>query len=233
MLTPKRQALALLALALGLAAATSAVAQQGRSTEGYLIDGRKQIVKDPYNLCWRRGTWTPAQAHCECDPDLIPRDVCFPPPPKPAAAPPAPAPVPVAPAPKPAPKPVTEKVTLAADVLFDFDQAVLKPEGKARLDDLASKLQGVALEVIIAIGHTDPIGGLQYNQRLSVRRAEAIKAFLVSKGIEPNRIYTEGKGPTQLVKKCERKDFKTFQEYVACNEPNRRTEVEVVGTRSK
>jgi OOP family OmpA-OmpF porin len=162
--------------------------------------------------------------------------VCFPPPPKPAAAPPppaAPVPVPVAPAPKPAPKPVTEKVTFAADVLFDFDKSVLRPEGKARLDDLVGKLGGTALEVTIAIGHTDPIGDLGYNQKLSVRRAEAIKAYLVSKGIDANRIYTEGKGPTQLVKKCERKDFKTFQEYVACNEPNRRTEVEVVGTRTK
>ena len=234
MLTFKRQGLAAVAVALGLAAATSALAQQGRSTEGYLIDGGNQIVKDPYNLCWRRGTWTPALAHCECDPDLIPRDVCFPPPPKPAAAPPAaPAPVPVAPAPKPAPKPVTEKVTFAADVFFDFDKTVLKPEGRAALDGLVGKLGGTALEVVIAIGHTDPIGDLGYNQKLSVRRAEAIKAYLVSKGIDPNRVYTEGKGPTQLVKKCQRKDFKTFQEYVACNEPNRRTEVEVVGTRTR
>jgi OOP family OmpA-OmpF porin len=236
MLTPKRQALlAVSALALGLAS-TSGLAQQGRSTEGYLIDGRNQIVKDAYNLCWRRGTWTPAQAHCDCDPDLIPRDVCFPPPPKPAAAPPppmAPKPAPAAPMAKPAPKPVTEKVTFAADVLFDFDKAVLRPEGKTRLDDLVAKLGGVALEVVIAIGHTDPIGNLEYNNRLSVRRAEAIKAYLVSKGIEPNRIYTEGKGPTQLVKKCDRKDFKTFNDYVACNQANRRTEVEVVGTRTK
>jgi OOP family OmpA-OmpF porin len=134
---------------------------------------------------------------------------------------------------KPAPKPVTEKVTFAADVLFDFDKAVLRPEGKTRLDDLVAKLGGVALEVVIAIGHTDPIGNLEYNNRLSVRRAEAIKAYLVSKGIEPNRIYTEGKGPTQLVKKCDRKDFKTFNDYVACNQANRRTEVEVVGTRTK
>jgi OOP family OmpA-OmpF porin len=233
MLTFKRHGLVAVGLALGLASATAALAQQGRSTEGYLIDGRNQIVKDAYNLCWRRGTWTPAQAHCECDPDLIPRDVCFPPAAKPMAAPPPPAPAPVAPAPKPAPKPVTEKVTFSADVLFDFDKAVLKPDGKAKLDDLVGKLGGTALEVVIAIGHTDPIGDLGYNQKLSVRRAESIKAYLVSKGIDPNRIYTEGKGPTQLVKKCLRKDFKTFQEYVACNEPNRRTEVEVVGTRTK
>jgi len=228
MLTFKRQGLvATVALALGLVSAGSALAQQGRSTEGYLIDGRNEIVKDPYNLCWRRSTWTPALAHCECDPDLIPRDVCFPPAPKPAAAPPppaAPAPVPVAPAPKPAPKPVTEKVTFAADVFFDFDKAVLKPEGKAALDGLVSKLGGTTLEVIIAIGHTDAVGGDAYNQALSVRRAEAVKAYLVSKGIEPNRIYTEGKGKTQPI---------ASNSTDAGRAKNRRTEIEIVGTRSK
>jgi OOP family OmpA-OmpF porin len=228
MLTFKRQGLvATAALALGLASAGSALAQQGRSTEGYLIDGRNEIVKDPYNLCWRRSTWTPALAHCECDPDLIPRDVCFPPPPKPAAAPPppaAPAPVPVAPAPAPAPKPVTEKVTFAADVFFDFDKAVLKPEGKARLDELVTKLGGTSLEVIIAIGHTDSVGGDAYNQALSVRRAEAVKAYLVSKGIEPNRIYTEGKGKTQPI---------ASNSTDAGRAKNRRTEIEIVGTRTK
>lgn len=229
MLTFKRQGLvATVALALGLASAGSALAQQGRSTEGYLIDGRNEIVKDPFNLCWRRSTWTPAIAHCECDPDLIPRDVCFPPAPKPAAAPPpppaAPAPVPVAPTPAPAPKPVTEKVTFAADVFFDFDKAVLKPEGKARLDELVTKLGGTTLEVIIAIGHTDSVGGDTYNQALSVRRAEAVKAYLVSKGIEPNRIYTEGKGKTQPI---------ASNATDAGRAKNRRTEIEIVGTRTK
>jgi OOP family OmpA-OmpF porin len=238
MLTFKRQGLvATVALALGLASAGSALAQQGRSTEGYLIDGRNEIVKDPYNLCWRRSTWTPALAHCECDPDLIPRDVCFPPAAKPAAAPPppaAPVPAPVTPAAKPAPKPVTEKVTFAADVLFDFDRSVLKPEGKTRLDDLVGKLGGTTLEVIIAIGHTDPIGDSGYNQKLSVRRAEAIKAYLVSKNIDANRIYTEGKGATQQIKKCPPVSATfTFKQQVECLAPNRRVEVEVVGTRTK
>jgi len=229
MLTFKRQGLvATVALALGLVSAGSALAQQGRSTEGYLIDGRNEIVKDPYNLCWRRSTWTPALAHCECDPDLIPRDVCFPPAAKPAAAPPpppaAPVPAPVKPAAKPAPKPVTEKVTFAADVFFDFDKAVLKPEGKARLDELVSKLGGTTLEVIIAIGHTDSVGGNAYNQALSVRRAEAVKAYLVSKGTEPNRIYTEGKGKTQPI---------ASNSTDVGRAKNRRTEIEIVGTRTK
>jgi OOP family OmpA-OmpF porin len=219
--------LAASAVVIGLIAAP-AFAQQGKGTSGYVTDTRNAIVKDPYNLCWRTGYWTPAIANCECDKDLLPKQICEPPPPP--VAKPAPPPPPVA---KPAPKPTTQKVTFAADMLFDFDKAVLKPEGTAKLDELVGKVKGVALEVIIAIGHTDPIGALAYNQKLSVRRAEAVKAYLVSKGIEPNRIYTEGKGPSQLVKTCNRASFKSFAEYVACNQPNRRVEVEVVGTQSK
>jgi OOP family OmpA-OmpF porin len=137
-------------------------------------------------LCWRDANWTPATANQACDGAL-----------KPTAAPvPAPAPAPgAAPAPAPAPAvvpvPVSEKVTFSADTFFDFDKAVLKPEGKAKLDDIVSKVGGVNLEVIIAVGHTDSIGTDAYNQRLSVRRAEAVKAYLVSKGIEKNRVYTE------------------------------------------
>ena len=154
-------------------------------------------------------------------------------PPKPAPEPaPAPAPAPkpapapeVKPAPKPEPakpKPVAEKVTFAADVLFDFDKSVVKPEGKAKLDDLSGKMRGINLEVVIAIGHADSIGSDAYNQKLSVRRAESVKAYLVSKGIEPNRIYTEGKGEKQPVA-----DNKTREGRAK----NRRVEIEVIGTR--
>ena len=149
--------------------------------------------------------------------------------PKPAPAPePKPAPPPPPPAPKPAPKPeakpkpVAEKVTFAADVLFDFDRAVIKPEGKSKLDDLASKVKGVNLEVIIAIGHADSIGSDEYNQRLSMRRAESVKAYMVSRGVEPNRVYTEGKGEKQPVASNRTSDGRA---------KNRRTEIEVIGTR--
>jgi OOP family OmpA-OmpF porin len=145
--------------------------------------------------------------------------------PKPAPAP-APQPAPeVKPAPKPEPakpKPVAEKVTFAADVLFDFDKSVVKPEGKSKLDDLSGKMRGVNLEVVIAIGHADSIGSDAYNQKLSVRRAESVKAYLVSKGIEANRIYTEGKGEKQPVA-----DNKTREGRAK----NRRVEIEVIGTR--
>ena len=180
-------------------------------------------------LCWRDGYWTPATAYPECDGALKPAMAApaaepmapkASPPPAPAAAPaPAPAPAPVA-----APVATTEKVTFAADAFFDFDKSVLKPQGKAKLDDLVSKMAGINLEVIIAVGHTDSVGTDAYNQKLSVRRSEAVKAYLVQKGVEKNRIYTEGKGEKQPVA-----DNKTAEGRAK----NRRVEIEVVGTRSK
>lgn len=148
-------------------------------------------------------------------------------PPKPAPEPAKPAPAP-APAPKPEPKaepkpkPVAEKVTFAADVNFDFDKATIKPAGKSKLDDLASKVKTINLEVVIAIGHADEIGTDEYNQKLSVRRAESVKAYLVSKGIEANRIYTEGKGKKQPIASNKTKEGRA---------KNRRVEIEVIGTR--
>jgi len=171
-------------------------------------------------LCWRDANWTPATAYPGCDGAAIP-----PPPPAPMAAPvPPPAVVPTPPPPVVVPAPVSEKVTFAADTFFDFDKYVLKPEAMAKLDDLVSKTKGVNLEVIIAVGHTDSIGTEEYNQKLSVRRSEAVKAYLVGKGIEKNRVYTEGKGELQPVA-----DNKTAEGRAK----NRRVEIEVVGTRTK
>ncbi|MFN5164703.1 MAG: OmpA family protein, partial [Pseudomonadota bacterium] len=128
--------------------------------------------------------------------------------------------------PRPAapPAPVSEKVTFAADAFFDFDKSVLKPEAQAKLADLVDKTKAISLEVVIAVGHTDSVGEGAYNQRLSVARADAVKNFLIGKGIEKNRIYTEGKGASQPVA-----DNKTAEGRAK----NRRVEVEVVGTRTR
>jgi OOP family OmpA-OmpF porin len=115
------------------------------------------------------------------------------------------------------------KVTYAADAFFDTGKSVVKADGKAKLDDLAGKVKGINLEVIIAVGHTDSTAGDALNQKLSVSRAEAVKAYLVSKGIEKNRVYTEGKGSKQPVA-----DNKTTEGRTK----NRRVEIEVVGTRT-
>ena len=218
--------LGVLLAAVGITASAGVFAQQ--SKDSYVQDQRGVIVRntnfgDPRigNLCWRTGYWTPATANCECDADIV-GAACRPAPPPPPPAPaPAPAPKPAAAKPAP-PAVVAQKVTFAADAFFDFDKSVLKPEAKAKLDDLTGKLKGITLEVIIAVGHTDAIGSDAYNQKLSVRRAESVKAYLVTKGIEPNRIYTEGKGKKQPVA-----DNKTAEGRAK----NRRVEIEVVGTR--
>lgn len=123
---------------------------------------------------------------------------------------------------KPAPVPVAEKVSFASEALFDFDQSTLKPQGKAALDQLLGQLTGMDLEVIVTVGHTDAVGSDAYNQKLSQRRAEAVKAYLVAQGVETSRVYTEGKGETQPVA-----DNTT----AAGRAKNRRVTVEVVGTR--
>lgn len=182
--------------------------------------------------CWRDANWTPATAAAGCDSAIVgaaaaasattptPSSAA---PSAQAAAPSAVTPAPAA-APAPTPTPaVATKVTYAADTFFDFDKSVLKPEGKAKLDDLVSKVKGINLEVIIAVGHADSVGTDAYNQKLSVRRSETVKAYLVSKGIEKNRVYTEGKGEKQPVA-----DNKTAEGRAK----NRRVEIEVVGTRS-
>ncbi len=199
-----------------LFASAALVTAAGAQTIDNWKNGSNELVwKNGTNeLCWRDANWTPATAAPGCDGAIVPQ-----------AAPAAPAAVAprAAPAPAPAAPPAATKVTYAADAFFDFNKSVIKPEGKAKLDDLVGKIKDINLEVIIAVGHTDSVGSDAYNQKLSVRRSEAVKAYLVSKGIEKNRVYTEGKGEKQPVA-----DNKTAEGRAK----NRRVEIEVVGTRA-
>ena len=212
-----------------LTASVSGAFAQSTTVDNWVNSSGLNWKNGTNELCWRNANWTPATASPDCDGAL--KKVAAPPPaPAPAAAPVAPAPAAppaAAPAPAPAPAPVapvSEKVTFAADAFFDFDKSVLKPEGKAKLDDLVGKMGAINLEVIIAVGHTDGVGSDAYNQKLSVMRSEAVKAYLTSKGVEKNRVYTEGKGEKQPVA-----DNKTTEGRAK----NRRVEIEVVGTRAK
>jgi len=110
-----------------------------------------------------------------------------------------PAPAPAAGAAAPAAKPAPSKVTFSSDALFDFNKSVLKAEGKKNLDDLIAKIKGVNLDVVIAVGHTDSMGSDAYNQRLSLARAESVKAYLVNQGIAAGRVRTEGRGESQPI----------------------------------
>ena len=204
-------------VAMLFASAALATAAGAQTIDNWKNGTNELVWKNGTNeLCWRNGFWTPATAAPGCDGAIVPAAPAPMAPPV-AAAPAAPAPAaPVAP-------PAATKVTYAADAFFDFDKSVLKPEGKAKLDDLVGKIKDINLEVIIAVGHTDAVGSDSYNQKLSVRRSEAVKAYLVSKGVEKNRVYTEGKGEKQPVA-----DNKTGEGRAK----NRRVEIEVVGTRA-
>lgn len=175
----------------GIAISASAFAQKANDN---WVNSTGIVWKNGTNeLCWRDANWTPATAAPGCDGALAGT---------------------VAPA-------ASAKVTYNADALFDFDKSVLKPEAKASLDSLLGKIKNLKLEVVIAVGHTDAIGTVAYNQKLSIRRANAVKKYLVSNGIEQNRIYVEGKGKSQPVADNKTKEGRA---------KNRRVEIEVVGT---
>lgn len=161
--------------------------------------------KDTSGDCWRNSVWTPATAGEGCGKAV-------------AATPAAPAATPA----EAKPVVAAEKITLQADAYFDFDKSTLKAEGKAKLDELAGKLGQVNVETIVATGHTDSVGADAYNQALSVRRANAVKAYLVSKGVAAERVLVEGKGEAQPVASNATKEGRA---------QNRRVVVEVVGVK--
>ena len=214
-----------------LAIALSTLAFANLSNAGVVnnwLSASGEVWKNAYGECWRNASWTPATAAHGCDGAIVEEPKMSAPAPAPApapqveSAPPAAQAAPPAPAPAPAPVSVSSKVTYAADTFFDFNKSVIKPEAKAKLDDLVDKIKAINLEVIIAVGHTDAVGSDVYNQKLSMRRSNAVKAYLISKGVDKTRIYTEGKGEKQPVADNGTKEGRA---------KNRRVEIEVVGAR--
>lgn len=220
----KHSLVAVLLASIGFAACAQT---QTAPTRVYVIDSRGVVARDSFGDCWRTGYWSPAAAAedpdgCSCDKDILPKEVCEP---KTAAAAATPS------AAAGGVKPTGEKVTLAADALFDFNKATLRPEGKAKLDELADKAKQIKLEVIIAVGHADRIGSEVYNQKLSEKRAASVKEYLVSKGVEASRVYTEGKGKKQPVTGNKCKGNTKTKALIECLQPDRRVEIEVIGTK--
>ena len=191
---------------------------EAEKVKAYAVDDRGVVSRSSGNLgnhCWRTREWTEETATCECDPDL---PKCQPEE-KVVEAPPPPAPT------------APEKISFSADALFDFDKAVLKPEGKQALDIFADKLSTISYDLIIAVGYADRIGSDDYNKQLSMRRAEAVKNYLVTaKGISPDRIFTDGKGEANPVTGDSCVGERKTKELIACLAPDRRVEIEVAGT---
>lgn len=179
-------------------------------------------VKNSAGECWRDASWTPASAAAGCDGAIAP-EVKKAEPVKPVEVAKPVEPVkttPVVPA-KVEPAPVIAQVNYGSDASFDFNKSTLKPAGKAKLDELLAKIKDAKVESIVAVGHTDSIGSDKANQKLSEKRAEAVKAYLLSKNKALN-VKAEGKGEKEPVA-----DNKTK----AGQAKNRRVEVVVRGTR--
>lgn len=222
--------------AVALAAFCSAVVAEGFPEKtGYLIDSRGNVARNSYGECWRTGYWTPAMAIEECDSGLVKKE-------KPKQAEPLmPAPVPVAPrAPIPPAAPekpaavVPEKPAVAAsfnaETLFDFDKSVVKPEGRKILDEkvVASMSKHPEVELLIITGHADFIGTDEYNQKLSERRANAVKAYLVKQGIAAERMRASGKGESEPDPEANTRQVckgVRGKKLIACLQPDRRVTV--------
>ena len=208
-----------LTLATGISAVSAAFAHDVPNA-GYLIDTRGNVVKNNYNQCWRTGYWTPAMATAECDPDLVAKAEPKKEAPKAAAAPVA------------GPEAPAVKVSFKAETLFDFDKAVVRAEGKKELDDkvVASMKAHPEVELLLVTGHADRIGSDKYNQKLSERRAAAVKTYLASQGVAADRVKTVGKGESEpnadadTANKC--KGNKKTKKLIECLQPDRRVTVE-------
>lgn len=210
-----------------LLAAGGLSALAAERSPGYWYNNAGQVWKNNYGQCWRAGYWTPAMAIAECDPDLVKKEA----PPKPAAKQDTVPATPLVPPTGPA-KPAIAKVTIQAEALFDFDKAVVRPDGKEILNrEVVTKMKEYPqVEVLLITGHADRIGSEKYNMRLSARRAQAVKEYLISQGIEANRLETAAKGESEPVVDCKGikgPENRHNKKLVECLQPNRRVVVEV------
>jgi OOP family OmpA-OmpF porin len=208
---------------------------QSPDKSGYLLDSQGRFVHSATpGECWRTGEWTPALAQPECDPAL--KTVAV------AAAPvvaPAPAPVVQAPAvvvapkvvPVVAPAPTTQTMRYASETLFGFDKFSISPAGKKVLDDASVNIQSLKGEKVEVVGHADRIGSAAYNQKLSLQRADAVRDYLVTKGVLTERMATRGAGETEPVTKPGECTTGSSAKVIACLQPDRRVDIDVQGSK--
>lgn len=190
-----------LVLAIAAVSASSAVSAQSGEVNNWRNPFGDVWKNGTQELCWRDNFWTPATGVPGCD-----------------GVPVAEAPAPVA----PVVAPTVTKVTLNADTFFDFDKYNLKPEGREVLDQVAAQVRSIDLETVIATGYTDSIGTDAYNLKLSDRRANTVKQYLIEQGVPADRIYTEGKGKADPIASNKTREGRA---------QNRRVEIEIVGNR--
>lgn len=235
--TPFRLASATLLMlaSLGATAQSKDIVVDGQGEVPYVVDQRNVVARSGFDLCWRTGYWTPAAAGavkagelpvgCQCDKDVLGADTCVPATARGVASAPAAAAA-TAPA---APARCDFSVNLSADSTFAFNKAALTGAARTTLDQAVIAKMGncAAIDSLIITGHTDRLGSQGYNQKLSEKRADAVKAYLLGKGVKAANVETMGAGKTQPIKSCD--DKLGRKKLIECLAPNRRVTVDVKG----
>ena len=216
------QIMLLNAFALAALAMSGMASADETSKDGYLTDSRGAVVRSGSGLCWHTGSWTPAMAIEECDP---------------VAKKPAPVIAEATPAPE---APVVEKktalvpYTMQTEALFTYNKSDLREQGKQKLHDeiIVKMKESPKDEVVVVTGYTDRIGSEKYNMKLSQRRADAVKTYMVAQGIDGSRIETAAKGEADPVVTCDNIKGKANHKnkaLIACLQPNRRIVLDLKG----
>ena len=231
---PRTPRLGALAIATALAAFAGVAASQQPSeglhpikTPGYLVASDGRPVLNGFGSCIRSSQWALANSVDPCDQIA---QVSVPVPVVMYEQKPAPPPPPVAVVQPEPPRTVIQKLTLSADVLFDFNKAELKDAGKQKLDELASQVKGAKVDEIVVVGHADRIGSENFNEKLSEARAQSVKDYLAGRGAMTNVITAQGKGESQPVTGDQCKKL-AGKKLIECLQPDRRVEIEVLGSR--
>jgi OOP family OmpA-OmpF porin len=216
-----------------LAVSLAGLAGTASAQPGYVVNSTTDnVVTNPFGLCWHSGDWSADKAAPPCDGGRVVGVVVPAPEPTPPVVVAAPAPAPIVAAPPPV---VIEKVTLSSDVLFDFNKATLKEDGKRELDELAQRLKDAKVDTIEAVGHADRIASEKYNQKLSEQRAQAVSEYLASTGIASDKIRAEGKGKSEPITgdQCRKMgpEKGSNRRLVECLQPDRRVDIQVLGSR--
>lgn len=203
--------LAVIAAVASFAGQAALAGSNSKASSGYAGNTHSLVWVNSSNECVRTSSWNKDMATKGCDADLLPKLAAISPVPAPAA--------------KPVMTPKVENITLREDALFDHGKADLRASGKAELDALAARMsdKNITLENVAITGHASAPGTKNFNQHLSERRAEAVKAYLVQKGIDPARIFTQGMGEAQPIASNETKEGQA---------QNRRVEVEIRAERT-
>jgi len=203
--------LALIAAIASFAGQAALAHSVSKVSSGYAGDTHGLVLTNTSGNCVRTSSWNKDMATAGCDADLLPKMAAISPEPAPAA--------------KPVLTPKIEKITLREDALFDNSKATLRPQGMAELDTLVTRIndKGVSLEEIYVSGHASSTGPENFNQILSERRAEAVKAYLAQKGIDPARIFAQGFGESKPIASNATADGRA---------QNRRVEVEIRAKRT-